>query len=563
MHLYSKSFLFILCCLLLFAGMLFSCSNRTSSNAQLQRIDSLLEKNPEKALSLLKKIPAPQKFTKADKAYYAILLAAATDKNELSLLPCDSLLNAAIDYYGDNDLGKAIALLYKGRLQAEMNDEKAAIATSLKALDVLQNFPEDTKYRRLLYSSLGLWYGNSRLYYKALEVLKQSLAFTLSAKDSSIAYSNISYVYTMKGKKDSALFYLEQSLKYAKHSNDVKFLTNCLYNASLQYDHFEETDSAINYAKSAISKIDPTNNDYGNFCYNLGDLYLNSGKLDSAQYYLNKSLRLSGLKYMNYWSLSFLEAERSHFPKAYKYLSKFVEIGDSLNNRKQMTEIQHLVYKHQTEMKVKEEQNRYKRVIGYCIFLFITIGFIIILYYQNKVNRKKRKEALYRQSIEHSYEKINAMQQRIDENEKFINVLQFEQNKNAKEINERETLIEQLKEEKFKLQTWLFEQTPIYKRIIELSHQNVSQKRERKVLTSEESEKLKKAVFEIHNQYISLLKTSYPRLTDDDILLICLQKIGFDSQTISLCFGYSDTIAINQRKSRMKGKMSQQENLKS
>lgn len=156
MHLYSKSFLFILCCLLLFAGMLFSCSNRTSSNAQLQRIDSLLEKNPEKALSLLKKIPAPQKFTKADKAYYAILLAAATDKNELSLLPCDSLLNAAIDYYGDNDLGKAIALLYKGRLQAEMNDEKAAIATSLKALDVLQNFPEDTKYRRLLYSSLGL-----------------------------------------------------------------------------------------------------------------------------------------------------------------------------------------------------------------------------------------------------------------------------------------------------------------------------------------------------------------------------------------------------------------------
>ena len=43
--------------------------------------------------------------------YYALLLAESTDKNKLPLLPCDSLLNFALDYYGDDDREKA-CLLY-------------------------------------------------------------------------------------------------------------------------------------------------------------------------------------------------------------------------------------------------------------------------------------------------------------------------------------------------------------------------------------------------------------------------------------------------------------------
>jgi len=363
--------------------------------------------------------------------------------------------------------------------------------------------------------------------------------------------------------EDSSIFYSQKALRHAERSRDTALLITSWHNLSLHFSSYGHIDSAMVYARKTIQYSTSKLKGYSKYYFNIGNIYADKCNKDSAIYFLNKCLTSSNTAASAYQVLSELENKSKHYQTAYLYQNKYVVQLDSFINKQGTTEIQHLVYKHQTEMKVKEEQNRYKRVIGYCIFLFITIGFIIILYYQNKVNRKKRKEALYRQSIEHSYEKINAMQQRIDENEKFINVLQFEQNKNAKEINERETLIEQLKEEKFKLQTWLFEQTPIYKRITELSHQNVSQKRERKVLTSEESEKLKKTIFEIHNQSIYLLKTSYPRLTDDDILLICLQKIGFDSQTISLCFGYSDTTAINQRKSRMKGKMSQQENLKS
>ena len=150
-------------------AILISCRNHRPNDLRLIHIESLLEEHPDSALSLLQDFSDRSSMTDADKAYYALLMTAATDKNALSLLPCDSLLDDALLYYGDKDKEKAVALLYKGRLFAEMNDPKSAIEYSLKALDVLQYYPEDIKYRRLIYGALGLWYGKQRLFDMALE----------------------------------------------------------------------------------------------------------------------------------------------------------------------------------------------------------------------------------------------------------------------------------------------------------------------------------------------------------------------------------------------------------
>ena len=173
--------------------LLFGCS-RHSSNPLLHRADSLLEVDPDRVLELLDSLPVWEDFSEADRAFYALLWAQALDKTEQSLLPCDSLLNFALDYYDDEDSEKALALMYKGRLLAQMNDEKAAIELNLKALEVLKNYPEDTKYRSLIYSALGVWYVNSGLYDKALEVLNLFLSCSFNAKDTAIAYYNMSDV---------------------------------------------------------------------------------------------------------------------------------------------------------------------------------------------------------------------------------------------------------------------------------------------------------------------------------------------------------------------------------
>lgn len=109
------------------------------------------------------------------------------------------------------------------------------------------------------------------------------------------------------------------------------------------------------------------------------------------------------------------------------------------------------------------------------------------------------------------------MQTIIEDNQSIISLLQEEQ-RNLKqdqankidEIQERESTIERLRQEKHELRNWLFTQSDIYKRIIALSKQKVSDKKAMKVLTNAELKKLQKIIFEIYADYISYLQKSIP-----------------------------------------------------
>ncbi|HCO66735.1 MAG TPA: hypothetical protein DIT04_03130 [Dysgonomonas sp.] len=76
-----------------------------------------------------------------------------------------------------------------------------------------------------------------------------------------------------------------------------------------------------------------------------------------------------------------------------------------------------------------------------------------------------------------------------------------------------------------------------------------------KVLNTEDQKKLKNVLFDIYAEYINTLKSEYPRLTDSDLLLLCLQETSLDSLSIAICFGYTNTHPINQRKLRIREKM--------
>ena len=550
-----RSFIIYLNFVSLLAVCLFAC-NHHSSNPMLQQVDSLLEMKPDSALTILKNISVLEDLPEVDKAYYALLLAEATDKNKLPLLPCDSLLNFALDYYGDDDREKAVALMYKGRLLAEMDDEKAAIEMNLKALEILQDYPVDTKYRRLIYSALGLWYGNCELNDKALEVLHQSLHYSFDAKDTAIAYINIGYIYGMRNMQDSAITYQRKAVKYAMRSKDRSMILTSWHNLSICYRHFENVDSAVVYAHKVLQHLS-----YGNgkadAYYNMGDLYVDLEQYDSARHYLEKSLFLSPSRSIPYWSLAVMEAELGNFKSAYHYLDTFVMVQDSLDNSELLTEVQHLVYKHQTELRVKDEQIKSKRIIRWIVFVSVIICFVVALIYQRWINKKNNQQALYRQSLLYAHEKQDMMQQRIEENELTLALLQDRENQNLDEIDKKERLIAQLKQEKLELRTWTFWQTPIYKKVMSLSEQKEVDKKARKVMTDVEREKLKKTVFEIYADYISPLQAQYSQLTEDDLLVLCLQEAGISPLAISLCFGHTDTVALNQRKSRLKKKMSE------
>ena len=545
--------------------LLLSCSQSNETEALFLNADLLMEDHPDSALNLLNIQPEIiEEFSDKDCAYYALLLARATDKCKQSLLPCDSLLNVALDYYDDDEKEKAVALLYKGRLAVEMEEAEEATTCFQKGLTIIQDFPKELKTKNLLLSSLGNIYFDAGYYDKSMEIYETMYECCTTDLEKSIALNNISTYYCLIEEKDSTLMLQRKALNYAIASGDSLQIAMSEHNLSLEFDSFDELDSALYYEKMALEGL-PQKENHGNCYFNLGDLLLKTGKnKDSALYYLTKALddvsiesKASCLK-----SLYKLEKENGDYKTANTYLEEHSAIIDSLFYMEQSTEIQQLIYEYNTKMRVREEQLKGKRII-YCIIAgSVLICFLIILIYQNRINRKKRLQLQYKQSLEQTQNKLSSLETTIENNQLMINLLKQKQNNLKQEhenkeqqIEEREQAIARLKEEKQQLLNWLLTQSSIYKRVITLSGQTTTNKKQMKALTTTEQEQLKKTVFGIYQSYISFLQNEYPRLTEDDKLLLCLQETSLEPLSIAICFGYTDTHPLNQKKYRLKERM--------
>ena len=187
---------------------------------------------------------------------------------------------------------------------------------------------------------------------------------------------------------------------------------------------------------------------------------------------------------------------------------------------------------------------------------------VIVIYYSHRINKKKTQEKIFRQNLKAAHEKEEVLQRTINDNKHFIAVLQKDNSnlklsheERLKEIQEREETIDMLNHEKLALRTWLFSLSKIYKRIEILASQSFNNKDSVKVLTLREQAELKKVVFEIYADFIASLKAGHHKLTDDDLLYLALCEVGYDTQTIALCFGFTNTHPINQRKFRLKERM--------
>lgn len=332
----------------------------------------------------------------------------------------------------------------------------------------------------------------------------------------------------------------------------------------MEFSDFDELDSALYYAQKAIKEL-PQNENFGNYYANLGDLLSQSeDNKELATHYLQKGLRDCPIKGKAgcLRNLYDLEKESGNYEAAIFYLEEYSAIIDSLYTMEQSSEIQQLIHEYNTKMRVREEQLRRNRIIYLTTAGFVFACFLIILIYQNRINRKNRLQLLYKQSLEQKQNKLSSLQTTIENNRLIITLLHQEQSDLAqekenkeKQIEEREHIIANLTEEKHRLLNWLLAQTDIYKKVLALSKQTVSDKKQMKALTNSEQGLLKTTVFEIYRDYIESLKKEHSKLTEDDLLYLCLQETSLTPQSIAFCFGYTDTHTLNQKKYRLKERM--------
>ncbi len=556
--------------LLLWIFLFCACSPDKQIESLFRQTDLLLIEQPDSALRLLQTLPKNQKLSSKENARYALLLAQAMNKCEKPLLPCDSLLNTALDYYDSDEKERAVALLYKGRLEAEMGQNERAIGYFQEGMEIIKAFPKETEIKKRILSSLGNEYFDAQLYEESKKAYKEFYKYCTTDKDKSVALINLGSYYCMTNKEDSAIIIQRTALKHAKAAKDSTQIAIVQQGLSVSFSLLGKIDSAIHYAKSAIHQL-LNKEENGVYYSHLGNLLSDNNETDSASYYLKKALKdtihAGGENCLI--SLSDIEQKNGNYQTAIMYLEEYIARMDSLYNTEGSLKVQKLIYEYDTKIQLKREQERELRTRRYITGGGIIICLIIVILYQKYIHRKKE-EALYHQhSLAEAQNKIASLQITIKDNQEMLQLMQQEykhsqqkQEKILEQIVQKGNLIEQLKKEKNELRKHFFSQSNIYKKIIALSTQETTNKKAMKVLTISEQETLKKEVNCIYTDYATYLKTEYPKLTEDDIFCLCLQEAQLSPQAIAISLGYSDTHPLNQRKSRIRKRMEEGETSK-
>lgn len=560
----NKTFVGFIFLLSLVSGVV-SCQRSSSPYPySLRYADSLMEISPERTLAYLRKLDVST-YSAGDRAYFSLLLTQATDKNFLPLLPCDSLIDAALDYYAKKDgINWAKAWLYKGRIQKQMKMTEQALKSYFTALQGVEgNTEEELKLKGMLYEDMGSIYLHQSLYQKAFDAFYRSYQCDSLLNDHKVliySLSNMGWVRVVEGKEKEALFYLDQALELALALKDSVFMSNIYQRMSL---NCENVDSAFMYARLAENYLTEKNDSisYYSLWLTFGELYLDKQELDSAEYYLKRTLDIADFKrkILASYSLAEVEKIRGNYQRAFEYQSYYGDNIDSIFSLNKASDIERLAYKYDSEAKVAKEKERHRLLVQQLYYGGVLFVLVIAIIFQRIYRRRRIAQLLYEQHIAHLNEQTALSQLQIERLEAQISALKQSDMEREQEIALKQAELCRVIDEKARLRNCLFAETSIFKRIQELSSQakpgQDGVKRDPKVLLIKEQEQLKGVLFDIYDDYIRYLKDTYPKITDDDCIYCCLKLCEFDDQTIAYCFGNVSRQIVAQRRLRLKKKM--------
>lgn len=551
--------------LLFLVGGVVSCQRSSSPYPySLRYADSLMEISPERTLAYLRKLDVST-YSAGDRAYFSLLFTQATDKNMLSLLPCDSLIDTALDYYVKKDgVNWARAWLYKGRIQKKMNMTEQALKSCFTALQGVEgNTGEELKLKGMLYEDMGSIYLHQSLYQKAFDAFYRSYQCDSLLNDHKVlmySLSNMGWVRVVEGKEKEALFYLDQALELALALKDSIFMSDIYQRMSL---NCENVDSAFMYARLAGNYLTEKNDSisYYSLWLTFGELYLDKQELDSAEYYLKRTLDIADFKrkILASYSLAEVEKIRGNYERAFEYQSYYGDNIDSIFSLNKASDIERLAYKYDSEAKVAKEKESRRFLVQQLCYGGVLFVLVIAIIFQRIYRQRRIAQLQYEQRIAHLNEQTALSQLQIERLEVQISALKLSGMEREQEIALKQAELCRVIDEKARLRNCLFTETSIFKRIQELSSQakpgQDGVKRDPKVLLIKEQEKLKGVLFDIYDDYIRYLKDTYPKITDDDCIYCCLKLCEFDDQTIAYCFGNVSRQIVAQRRLRLKKKM--------
>lgn len=595
-------------CLLAMLLLLGACMKQPHAASLLRQTDSLLlQGKPDSALQLLHSLTDETALTEAERMKLIWNRAMAHYKQEMSLLE-DSQLYQAVAYYrqrGDTAAQLETYLLEGMYLRwKEANDEAIAVFDRGISLAIAR---KDTANMLVLQrKKLEVLYKQSRfMECKAMIEDMLRIAHKLPVKEHYQMVYSLALVSQLGGDTSNMACH-EKGFQLAMEAGDTAFAYHILnnYGVALMLDHQYKASLALYHR---LIRLYPSSISRFMIPVNFGLIYLDLKMNDSASYYIRWTERLIDSMQMHSKGRILLGSRGcvnqmrtvldERMGKPIEKL-KFVRYCDSIQ--------EDLLAKHNTALRQQEtraqlEQRNYKLIISrqkmelriaVVVSLLLGVILLLIIIYQQNLKKKERTIRRLSEELQQYNKQLKDNEVLIAQNNGHILELQMQLSLHkADEQEEQRLLIGQLEEQNrkltlanrdlqqqiethwHKLKSSPLKAQPVQELTTEMlrlkdreeelacrliaAHPLVASLRSTpRFLQPEDFVRLSVLVDEVYPKFTDRLTAAFPNLTELDIQLCILIKLGFSISQIAVFTAVSST-SVSQQKSRMKKRMLQ------
>ena len=311
--------------------------------------------------------------------------------------------------YKEGAMEMADTYHFMGLLNTRWSNYDEALAFCQKALAIFRENEAKAPQANLLkdIGNIFFYYGKPE---DAMHFYELAMDLFIELEDEtglSMCYNNMGRVLAEQEQPDKALYYLNLSLDIKQNLGNDHGMANTFINIGDLFHKQGNYKQALDYYEQSLSIWDSLGYEPGIAeTYNyLAWTYQQMGNRELAERHYLQALSLAEktnqkqIQMLCSARLSDLYFQSKQYRKAYLFLQKATVLEDSLYNEasnKQLNEfkIKYRNLKREKDLAVKEKQIVRQRLMIYfaIAFLLISMGFLFIIYRQNRSIRKKSKK---------------------------------------------------------------------------------------------------------------------------------------------------------------------------
>ncbi|WP_282638263.1 hypothetical protein [Sphingobacterium thalpophilum] len=425
-------------------------------------------------------------------------------------------------------------------------------ANDLKAKINIHNLPLVVKHYQFI-ANFYSYIGDQR---SAVQYLKDALPFSKAASRPRIDLINAIAVYLAKDSiNDQARSYFKKAMQEARLAKDSVWIGIISGNLGEQAWKAGDRLKAIALMEQNIDLSTRYNEskDAMRANLNLARWYVVLSEWQLAQKYVAAGAQLLEEKpyYLQYrMDVAKLRSDIARGlgqqTEELKQLRLYLLLKDSLETRINDKAIQKAIWQRETErydraIRDTEEKRLQTKRIYQFLAVFLLLMFVIVLLL---INRSKTKIKMQHAMVEKDRLTLTYEKQLVDQE---LSILRNSLEEFTETIKKNDTLIQQLRQE-IEIAS---QRDPEYIAQISDSLSNMLQSH---IMTDERWLKFKHVFDKVYPRYLTQMKETYPRITDNDLRILALQKLGLNNSSMSelLCVSAE---AIKKAKQRLKKKM--------